>query len=71
MAKPETILAWYRKLIARKFDGSTHRRYPGQLAVTREVTDLVVRMARENKDWGYDRIAGALRNLGYCFSIRP
>ena len=30
VAKPETILAWYRRLIARKFDGSTHRSYPGR-----------------------------------------
>ncbi len=30
VAKPDTILAWYRKLIARKFDGSKHRRYPGR-----------------------------------------
>ena len=30
VAKPETILAWYRKLIARKFDRSKHRRYPGR-----------------------------------------
>src|ERR1700759_5720660 len=57
VAKPETILAWYRKLIARKFDGSKHRAYPGRPAVSRELTELVVRMARENSSWGYDRIA--------------
>lgn len=68
VAKPETILTWYRKLIARKFDGSKHRRYPGRPAVGPELTELVVRMARENSGWGYDRIAGALKNLGYCLS---
>jgi putative transposase len=68
VAKPETILAWYRKLIARKFDGSKYRRYPGRPAVGRKVTELVLRMARENTAWGYDRIAGALGNLGYCIS---
>jgi putative transposase len=68
VAKPETILAWYRKLIARKFDGSKYRRYPGRPAVGREVTELVLRMARENTAWGYDRIAGALNNLGHCIS---
>jgi putative transposase len=47
VAKPETILAWYRKLIAGKFDGSKHRAYPGRPAVSQEITDLVVRMARE------------------------
>ena len=65
LAQPETILGWYRKLIARKFDGSKHRAYPGRPAVGREITDLIVRMARENSDWGYDRIAGALKNLGH------
>ncbi|HEY7306091.1 MAG TPA: hypothetical protein VH601_18340 [Bryobacteraceae bacterium] len=59
IAKPETILAWYRKVIARKFDGSKHRGYPGRSAVCREVIELIVRMARENSGWGYDRIARA------------
>jgi putative transposase len=68
VAKPDTILAWYRKLIARKFDGSKHRTYPGRPAVSREVSELIVRMARENSGWGYDRIAGALNNLGHCVS---
>jgi putative transposase len=68
VAKPETILAWYRKLIARKFDGSKHRTYPGRPTVRREITELIVQMARENSSWGYDRIAGALKNLGHSVS---
>jgi putative transposase len=64
VAKPETILGRYRKLIAQNFDGSEHRAYPGRPTVGREITELIVRMARENSDWGYDRIAGALKNLG-------
>src|SRR5439155_26313910 len=68
VAKPETILGWYRKLIAQKFDGSKHRHYPGRPAVGREITELIVRMARENSGWGYDRIAGALKNLGHSVS---
>src|SRR6187431_938990 len=56
VAKPDTILAWYSRLIAQKFDGSKHRSYPGRPPVSREVTDLIVRMARENSGWGYDRI---------------
>ena len=63
IAKPDTILGWYRKLIARKFDGSRQSQYPGRPPLGREITELVVRMARENADWGYDRIAGALANL--------
>jgi len=65
VARPDTILAWYRKLVARKFDGSKARRGPGRLGISREVEQLIVRMAQENHDWGYDRIVGALANLGY------
>ena len=67
-AKPDTILGWYRRLIARKFDGSKARRYPGRPRVDREIEDLVVRMAKENTDWGYDRIVGTLANLSYTVS---
>src|SRR5215831_12302865 len=45
VAKPDTILGWYRRLIARKFDGSKHRTYPGRPAVSPEVEKLVVQMA--------------------------
>jgi Homeodomain-like domain len=65
VARPETILAWYRKLVASKFDGSKARRGPGRPRITRQVEELIVRMASENRDWGYDRFAGALANLGY------
>ncbi len=40
-------------------------RSPGRPRISREVEQLIVRMAEENRDWGYDRIAGALANLGY------
>ena len=65
VARPDTILAWYRNLVARKFDGSKARRIPGRPQIKREIEQLIVRMARENRDWSYDRIAGALANLGY------
>src|SRR5712671_4844264 len=65
VARPDTILAWYRKMVARKFDGSKARRGPGRPRISREVERLIVRMAQENHDWGYDRIVGALANLGY------
>jgi len=70
VARPDTILAWYRKLVARKFDGAKARRGPGRPRVTREVEQLIVRMASENRDWGYDRIVGALANLGYVIPIK-
>jgi putative transposase len=69
VAKPDTILAWYRKLIAQKFDGSKHRQYPGRPRLDEKLEALIiVRMARENSGWGYDRIVGALANLGYTVS---
>ncbi len=68
VAKPDTILAWYRRLVAEKFDGSKHRKYPGRPTVQPEMEALVVRMARENAGWGYDRIVGALTNLGHHLS---
>jgi hypothetical protein len=68
IARPDTILGWYRKLVARKFDGSKARRGPGRPRIKPEVEHLIIRMASENRDWGYDRIAGALANLGYEIS---
>ena len=68
VALPDTILAWYRRLIAQKFDGSNRRTYPGRPAIIPEIEALIVRMARENSGWGYDRIVGALANLGYRVS---
>ncbi len=67
---PDTILGWHRKLIARKFDGSAERKAPGRPMINQEVEALVVRMARENRSWGYDRIVGALANLGYTISAQ-
>jgi len=66
--KPDTIMGWYRKLVARKYDGSKSRRYPGRPRIDGEIEELVVRMARENSGWGYDRIVGAMANLGYTVS---
>ena len=67
-AQPDTILGWYRKLIARKFDGSRFRQRTGRPKINPEMENLVVRMARENPGWGYDRIMGALANLGHRIS---
>jgi hypothetical protein len=67
-AKPDTILAWFRKLVAHKFDGSQRRLYPRRPPIGRKITELVVRMARENSGWGYDRISAALENLTHHVS---
>lgn len=67
-AKPDTLLRWYRELIAKKFDGSKFRKSVGRPPVEKEIERLVVRMARENPSWGYNRIVGAMANLGHKLS---
>ena len=61
---PETLLAWHRKLVAQKYDGTAHRA-PGRPRAAGEIEALVVRLAQENREWGYRRIEGALSNLGH------
>jgi putative transposase len=68
IVKPDTILGWHRRLVAQKFDGSQQRKAPGRPVIDQEIEALVVRMAKENRSWGYDRIVGALANLGYTVS---
>jgi putative transposase len=70
IVKPDTILAWHRKLVAQKFDGSAHRTSLGRPRIAPALEELVLRMARENRSWGYDRIQGALRHLGYSISAQ-
>jgi len=65
IVRPQTILGWHRKLIARKFDGSRNR--PPSLGAKpdQEIEQLVLELARQNKRWGYRRLVGALSNLGH------
>ena len=65
IVNPDTILGWHRRLVAKKFDSSENRPYPGRPRIDADIEELVVRLAKENKSWGYDRIAGALANVGY------
>ena len=60
----ETLLRWHRELIAQKYDASG-KRGPGRPRKAGEIEALVVRMAEENRLWGYRRIQGALSNLGH------
>ncbi|MBS3735491.1 MAG: helix-turn-helix domain-containing protein, partial [Phycisphaerae bacterium] len=62
---PETILRWHRWLIARKYDGSARRRPGPAPTKQRMIRDLVLRMAAENPGWGYGRMYGELKKLGY------
>jgi transposase InsO family protein len=66
LVTPDTLLAWHRKLIAKKWTYA--RQGPGRPRVAQETTDLVLCMARENVSWGYDRIQGALANLGHIIA---
>ena len=61
---PQTLLDWYGRLIARKYDGSP-RRSPGRPPTPEEIRELILTMARQNGTWGYTRIQGALQNLGH------
>jgi hypothetical protein len=67
-AQPDTILAWHRLCVEQKGEGSKLQTSVGRPRVAQEIEDLVVRMARENRSWGYDRIVGTLANLGYTIS---
>lgn len=48
---PDTILRWYRELVARKYDGTKNRR-PGRPKTEGEIAALIVTMANENVGWG-------------------
>ena len=65
IVRPETILAWHRKLVAKKFDGSKSRSFPGRPTTDDSIEELILKMARENRSWGYRRIVGALSNVGH------
>ena len=61
---PDTILRWYRRLVAQKYDSSKPRR-PGRPATKPDIAALIVRRANENPTWGYTRIRGGLKHLGH------
>lgn len=66
---PDTILRWHRELVAEKWNYADRRhKKPGRPPVSQEVRELVIRMAQENPTWGYDRIQGALANVGHEIS---
>ncbi len=65
---PEMLPAWHRKLVAAKYDGSKLGVYRGGRKTAGRIQALVVKMAKENGDWGYMRILGALENQGHRVS---
>ena len=64
LVTPDTLLRWYRRLIAKKYDGSKNRTV-GRPKTAVEIEELILQMARQNRTWGYTRIRGALFNLGH------
>ena len=64
LVAPDTLLAWHRKLIDEKYDGSA-KRGPGRPRTANDIENLVVRMAQDNRNWGYRRIMGAISSLGH------
>lgn len=67
LVTPDTLMRWYRTLVAQKWT-YTHRRGPGRPRTIQVIVQLIIRMALENRSWGYTRIQGALANLGHDVS---
>jgi putative transposase len=65
LVSPKTLLEWHRRLIARKYDGNSHRS-PGRPSTRAEIRALILEMTKENRTWGYTRLQGALENLGHA-----
>lgn len=65
---PDTLLRWHRELVARHWDYSGRRRKVGRPPLAKDTVELILRIARESPTWGYDRIRGAMANLGHCLS---
>jgi len=61
---PDTLLRWHRQLVAKKWDYSERRKAVGRPRIRQVIVDLTLRFAKENPTWGYDRIQGALANVG-------
>ena len=65
---PDTVLGWFRNLIAEKYDGSKNRKTVGRPRITEEIVKLVIQFKKENPRWGYKKIADQLVYLGYKIS---
>src|SRR5664280_1106313 len=64
LVTPDTILRWHRDLVRRRWAARSMRGKSGRPATRRNIKALVLRLARENPEWGYRRIHGELAGLG-------
>ncbi len=65
--KPDTVLRWHRDLVRRRWTFKRKER-PGRPGIASELETLILRLAKENPRWGYDKIQGELLKLGYNLS---
>jgi putative transposase len=63
LVTPATVLRWHRQLITRRW--TTQPTRPGRPPIPAGLRALIVRLAMENRTWGYRRIHGELAGLGY------
>ena len=64
----DTVMRWYHKLIAEKYDGSGNRGKVGRPQITLEIVNLVIKFKDENPRWGYQKIRDQIEYLGYTIS---
>lgn len=62
--QPETIIRWYRNYAGQKYNSAANRRKGGRPPTPQNIIDEVLRLAKQNSNWGYDRIAGVMAYLG-------
>ena len=68
MFTTDTIMRWYRELVAQKYDGSRNRTSLGRPQITEEIVNLVIRVKEENHRWGYQKITDQIVYLGFKIS---
>ena len=68
LVTPDTVMRWFNKLIADKYDGSQQRGKVGWPQITPEIVALVIKFKKENPRWGYEKIKDQIEYLGYKIS---